>query len=179
MMHMTRRNIHGICLAVLISCTLLLTGCSQEPGSRAEVGKPAPTFTLNDTEGRTWSLEELKGQVVFVNFWATWCPSCLKEMPGMQKLYTTLPPDKFKMLAILYNDTPAMAVNFVKRAGFTFPILVDTKGFAPLAYGLTGVPETYIVDKQGILREKFIGEVDWTSKKNVQMLMKYINAPNP
>ncbi len=166
----------SLSLAAAFTLCLFLSGCGSEPsGPRAVVGQPAPTFVLNDTDGKTWNLEELKGQVVFINFWATWCPSCLKEMPGMEKLYRSLPRDKFKMLAILYNDTAAMAVNFVQRAGFTFPILVDTKGFSSLAYGLTGVPETYIVDKQGILREKFIGAVDWEDPKYEAMLLSYIN----
>jgi peroxiredoxin len=159
-------------------CVLLLmsSGCSQDMGGpKAEVGQPAPGFTLSDTQGNTWSLDELRGQVVFVNFWATWCPPCIQEMPSMQKLYTSLPPDKFKMLAIMYNDTSAMATNLAAKLKLTFPLLTDLKGFTALSYGLTGVPETYIIDKQGILREKFIGPVKWDSPGSRQLLMKYID----
>lgn len=155
---------------------LLLLGCSSQPDvPAAQIGKPAPDFTLTDTSGTTWSLEELRGQVVFVNFWATWCPSCVQEMPSMEKLYKSLPGDKFKMLAIMYNDTPAMATNLAARAKLTFPLLSDLKGFTALAYGITGVPETFIVDKQGILREKFIGPANWDAPGARQLMLKYIN----
>lgn len=164
-------------LLAIICLTLLLGACEQkiERPKGAEVGNPAPDFTLVDTKGKTWNLAELKGQVVFVNFWATWCPPCREEMPSMQKMYTSLPADKFKMLSILNNDRPDFAESLAATIGFTFPILVDPGSKVGRAYGLTGVPETYIVDKQGVLREKFLGPMQWDSPKSRQMLMKYIN----
>ena len=142
---------------------------------KAEVGKLAPDFTLVDRKGKTWTLSELKGQVVFVNFWATWCPPCREEMPSMQKLYTMLPKDKFKMLAILSNDDPARADAFAAQLGITVPILHDRDQKVGPKYGLTGLPETFIVDKQGVLREKFIGPAQWDSPGFVQMMKGYIN----
>ncbi|MEN8257474.1 MAG: TlpA disulfide reductase family protein [Thermodesulfobacteriota bacterium] len=141
----------------------------------AEVGKPAPDFTLMDREGKTWTLSELKGQVVFVNFWATWCPPCVKEMPSMQRLYEALPADKFKMLAILNSDKPINADFFAAKHKITMPILNDQENKIGPQYGLTGVPETFIVDKEGVVREKFIGPAEWDSPGVVQMLMGYIN----
>ena len=160
---------------ILVFCLPLLTvACGQGP-KVATVGKPAPDFTLVDLNGNTWTLSELKGQVVFVNFWATWCPPCREEMPSMQRLYTMLPKDKFKMLAILNKDDPALAKNFAAKFGITMPILNDPDNKIGPKYGLTGVPETYIVDKQGVLREKFIGPARWDAPGFQQMLMKYIN----
>lgn len=164
------------CTIILLFLSLLFFGCSNEPTvPEAQIDQPAPDFTLSDTKGHTWSLAKLRGQVVFVNFWATWCPSCVQEMPSMQKLYSSMPPDKFKMLAIMYNDTPARATNLAAKAKLTFPLLSDLKGFTALAYGITGVPETFIVDKQGILREKFIGAANWDTPGARQLMMKYIN----
>ncbi|MBU0728493.1 MAG: TlpA family protein disulfide reductase [Proteobacteria bacterium] len=168
------KKIFPILLIVLL---LLLVSCGQnakQPGV-AEIGKPAPDFTLFDLDGKTWKLSDLKGQVVFVNFWATWCPPCREEMPSMQTLYTSMPADRFKMLAILYNDDPGLADVFTKRVGTTFPILTDPKNEAGKAYGLTGVPETFIIDKQGVLREKFIGPAQWASPQIHQMLTNLIN----
>lgn len=158
------------CLAVL------LFACEQkiERPKVVEVGNPAPDFTLVDTKGKTWNLAELKGQVVFVNFWATWCPPCREEMPSMQRMHTSLPADKFKLLSILNNDRPDFAESLARTIGVTFPILVDPGSKTGRAYGLTGVPETYIVDKQGILREKFLGPLQWDSPNAMQMLMHYI-----
>jgi len=152
---------------------LFISGCGESPV--ATVGKPAPNFDTVDLEGKVWSLSKLKGQVVFVNFWATWCAPCREEMPSMQRLYTKLPKDKFKMLALFNNDNPKAVKNFVTKLGITMPILSDEHNFAGPKYGLTGVPETFIIDKQGVVREKFIGPAEWDSPQYVTMLMKYIN----
>jgi DsbE subfamily thiol:disulfide oxidoreductase len=161
--------------AITIVCLALLAGaCGQQP-KVAAVGQPAPDFTLVDRKGRTWHLAELKGQVVFVNFWASWCPPCRQEMPSMQALYASMPSDKFKMLAILYKDKPEAADTLTAQLGCTFPVLVDPGNKTGQAYGLTGVPETYIVDKEGVLREKYIGPVQWNSLGARQMIMKYIS----
>jgi peroxiredoxin len=161
---------------LILMCFLVLfsTACGQGP-EMAAIGEPAPDFTLVDLKGKSWTLSELKGQVVFVNFWATWCPPCREEMPSMQKLYTMLPTDTFKMLAILNGDDPALAKSLVEKLKVTMPILNDQANQVGPKYGLTGVPETFIVDKQGILREKFIGPAQWDSPGYVQMLTKYIN----
>ena len=133
---------------------LFITACGQAP-KVAKVGEPAPDFTLVDLQGKTWTLSQLKGQVVFVNFWATWCPPCRDEMPSMQKLFTRQPEDKFKMLAILSKDDPVLADAFAEKVNITMPILVDQNNAVGRKYGLTGLPETYIVDKQGVVREKY------------------------
>ncbi len=162
-------------LLILVFCLpLFIAACGQGP-KVARVGEPAPDFSLVDRNGIPWTLSELKGQVVFINFWATWCSPCRKEMPSMQTLYTMLPKDKFKMLAILNRDDPALADIFAKKLGITMPILNDRDNKVGSKYGLTGLPETFIVDKQGVLREKFIGPAQWDSPGVAQMLMKYIN----
>ena len=165
-------------LIILLVCSpLLIVACGQEPkvAKVATIGQPAPDFTLKDSNGKTWTLSALKGQVVFVNFWATWCPPCREEMPSMQQLHDTQPKDKFKMLAILSKDDPALADAFVRKLRITIPILNDHNNVTGQNYGLTGLPETYIIDKQGVLREKFIGPAQWDSPKIRHMLSKYIN----
>jgi peroxiredoxin len=157
----------------MICLAFLLVACPKQP-EVAEIGKPAPGFTLVDTKGKTWNLAELKGQVVFLNFWATWCPPCRQELPSMQTVHASMPEDKFTMLAVLSNDEPAIADSLAAKIGITFPILVDPENKAAQAYGLTGVPETYIIDKQGVLREKFLGGVQWDSPAAIEMLRKYI-----
>ncbi len=160
---------------LILACCLALfvTACGESPV--ASVGKPAPDFDTIDMEGKIWSLSKLKGQVVFVNFWATWCAPCREEMPSMERLYAKLPKDKFKMIALFNNDQPALVKGFVAKLGLTMPILDDQKNIIGIKYGLTGLPETFIIDKQGVIREKFIGPAEWDSPENVQMLTKYIN----
>ena len=160
---------------VLLCLAFLLTACSQpQPPQVATVGSPAPDFTLTDTKGKTWQLAELRGKVVFVNFWATWCPPCREELPAMQKVHGFMPEDRFVMLTILSNDEPAFAEALAAKIGATFPILTDPQNTAAQAYGITGVPETFIIDKQGILREKFIGALQWDSPQAMEMLMRYV-----
>ncbi len=157
----------------MLCLAFLLVACPQRP-EVAQIGNPAPEFTLVDTKGKTWDLAELKGKVVFLNFWATWCPPCRQEMPSMQAIHTAMPADSFIMLAVLSNDDPALADAMAAKIGATFPILVDPENKTAQAYGLTGVPETCIIDKQGVLREKFLGAVQWDSAESLQMLGKYL-----
>jgi peroxiredoxin len=159
---------------LMLGLPLFISACGEAP-KVAAVGMTAPDFTLVDRTGKTWTLSELRGQVVFVNFWATWCPPCREEMPSMQRLYSSLPKDKFKMLAILSNDKPELADSFAAKLGITLPILHDLASVVGPKYGLTGLPETFIVDKQGVLREKFIGPAEWDSPQFMQLMMKYIN----
>ncbi len=154
----------------------LLVGCEKkaEAPKVRTIGMPAPDFVLKDNKGQTWRLADLKGKVVFVNFWATWCPPCRAEMPSMQKLNQSLPADRFQMLTILSNDKPEMGEKFVKLIDFTAPVLLDPENKAYKAYGLTGVPETYIVDKHGILREAIIGPMHWDSPEANRLLAPYL-----
>lgn len=165
-----------IILSICLVPTFFLVSCGKEKSilTLAEIGKPAPDFALTDTTGKTWTLSELNGQAIFINFWATWCPPCREELPSMQNLYRELDSKGFQMLTILMNDDPNRAVIMAKGANLTFPILVDHNGAASAAYGITGVPETYIVDATGILREKIIGPRQWDSAESKEMIRKYI-----
>lgn len=155
----------GFLITLLLAVGLVAGGC-QRPGAPgapavAEVGKPAPGFTLKDTTGKSWSLGGLKGNLVFVNFWATWCSSCIAEMPSMEALHRELAGRPFQMLTILYSDDPGAAAAFAGQNRYTFPILIDPDGEVARAYGITAVPETFIVDHEGVLKEKFIGPYAW------------------
>ena len=161
-------------LMIALCLPLFAAACGEVP-IKAAVGLTAPDFSLADKQGKIWTLSELKGKVVFVNFWATWCPPCREEMPSMERLYSRMPKDKFEMLAILENDKPERAEAFAAELGITLPILYDEAKTAWPQYGLTGLPETFIVDKYGVVREKFIGPAQWDSPQMVQKLMKYIN----
>ncbi len=163
-----------ITFLILVGClALFITSCGEKPV--ATVGNPAPDFDTVGLKGDVWSLSKLKGKVVFVNFWATWCPPCREEMPSMQRLYTKLPKDKFEMIALFNNDKKPAVRDFVSQLGLTFPILSDEFNFAGTKDRLTGLPETVIIDKKGVIREKFIGSAEWDSPENINMLMKYIN----
>lgn len=167
-------------IILLLVLVMTVIGCSKPEEKTkaplvAQKGLLAPDFELQDTSGKVWKLSALRGQVVFINFWATWCPPCREEMPSMQELHKVMPQDRFKMLTILSNDEPALAKNFLAKVGADFPVLLDLLSKTAKAYGLTGVPETFIVDKEGVLRQKYLGPRDWSSVEAQKMIMSYIN----
>lgn len=160
----------------LIACLLLLAavvafGCSKKGDGPAVEGKPAPDFTLNDLSGKPVQLSSLKGKVVLVNFWATWCPPCREEVPSMVRLNQLMQGKNFQMLAISIDEGGKEAVqDFFKQGGVTLPALLDTDGKVARLYGTTGVPETFVVDAKGVIRQKVIGAVDWSAPEAVQFL---------
>lgn len=163
-------------LTIFLMPAFFLVSCAKESSllPQAEIDKPAPDFTLTDTNGQTWVLSQLRGQVVMVNFWATWCQPCRQEIASLQALHRELTGKGFQMLSILVNDDPNQAVLLANAAGLTFPVLIDHESTAITTYGITGVPETFIVDASGILREKVIGPWEWDSPKAHEMIKKYI-----
>lgn len=161
-------------LIVIFCLSIFISSCQQGP-SILNVGDVAPDFSLIDRRGKTWTLSELHGQVVLINFWATWCPPCLKELPSMQNLHAKIAKDKFKMLAVLNKDKPTRADFIANQKSLTFTILDDEQNVVGAKYLLTGLPETFIVDKQGIIREKVIGPAQWDAPGTVQMIKNLIS----
>jgi len=136
------------------------------------VGKIAPDFDLPDLADKGVRLSDFRGKVVFLNFWATWCKPCREEMPSMEVLYKNFERDGLVVLAVSIDrvTTKKDIPPFVKSLNLTFPILIDSWGQTDKRYKLMGVPETYIIDQQGVLREKVIGPRDWTILDNLKTI---------
>lgn len=146
------------------------------------VGKEAPDFALPDMEDKTVHLSDYRGKVVFLNFWATWCKPCREEMPSMEVLYKNFNHEEFAVLAVSIDrvTTKKDIPPFINSMHLTFPVLVDSWGQTDKRYKLMGVPETYIIDQQGILREKVIGPRDWTVLDNLQTIVGLLKtSPKP
>lgn len=148
------------------------------------VGKEAPDFSLPNLEEKTVRLSDYRGKVVFLNFWATWCKPCREEMPSMDVLYKNFEREGLVVLAVSIDrvTTKKDIPPFITSMNLTFPVLVDSWGQTDKRYKLMGVPETYIIDQQGILREKIIGPRDWTVLDNLQTitgLLKNSSTPAP
>ncbi|MDX9714171.1 MAG: TlpA disulfide reductase family protein [Dissulfurispiraceae bacterium] len=148
-----------------LAIILLTTSKEKSSDSKAAAGLKAPELNLTDLDGKTWKLSDLRGKVVFINFWATWCSSCKPEKEMVQELVTAEKdnPD-FVFLTVLYNDSPDRARDFMKQHNYTFPVLVDNASVSG-SYGITGVPETFIIDPSGILRDKIIGPYRWNTSE--------------
>jgi len=138
----------------------------QQQQASGRAGFPAPDFSLKDLNGRVYRLSDFRGKIVFLNVWATWCPPCRMEMPSMERLYRRFKDREFVMLAISEDEDGAGAVRpFVEQLGLTFPILLDQGGVVPPRYGVTGYPETFVIDRDGQVIQHTIGPEDWQSDR--------------
>ncbi|MFM8551987.1 MAG: redoxin domain-containing protein [Nitrospiraceae bacterium] len=142
------------------------------------VGKVAPDFELPGLDDKLVRLSDYRGKVVFLNFWATWCKPCREEMPSMEILHKNFEKDGLVILAVSIDrvTTKKDIPPFVKGMNLTFPVLVDSWGQTDKRYKLMGVPETYIIDRDGMLREKVIGPKDWTVLDNLKVLTELLKA---
>jgi thiol-disulfide isomerase/thioredoxin len=148
----------------------------QHPQTKTKIGFPIPDIELTDFQNNKLNLSDLRGSVIFVNFWATWCPPCIDELPSIERLSRNLAGNsEFKMVTILYNDDINRVKSYMKDMNYTFPVYIDYDGYAAEKFGITGVPETFIIDKRGILRNKVIGPSEWDSPYVIEILTKLIN----
>lgn len=141
-------------------------GCDR--GSHpSQIGKPAPDFTVRDTS-TTVRLSSLRGKVVVLNFWATWCPPCLEELPTLIALQRRVP--EVVVLAVSTDEDEVAYRQFLAEHQMNLLSVRDGKQESNALYGTFRYPETYVIDRQGVLRRKFIGPQDWTSPEIVSYL---------
>jgi len=123
----------------------------------------APEFSLPTLEGRTVTLSALRGQVVFLNFWATWCPPCREEMPSIEQLHRELRGQGLVVLAVDVDEAPERVARFVKDFRLGFPVLLDAGSHVFSSYGAPGLPTTILIDRQGRVIGGALGPRDWAS----------------
>ena len=142
------------------------------------VGKPAPDFSLSDLNDKPYRLSDFRGKVVFLNFWATWCKPCREEMPSMEVLYKNFGKDGLVILAVSIDrvTTTKDIPPFIKGMNLTFPVLIDSWGQTDKPYKRMGVPETFIIDQQGVIREIVIGPRDWTRLDSLPVITQLLNV---
>ena len=148
-------------LALLAGVGVGCTGGSSPP--KVEVGSPAPDFVLRGLDGTEYRLSDLRGKVVFVNLWATWCPPCRQELPTMVRFYQEYKGRGVEILAVSEDRDEGAVRRAILRYGIPFPVLMDENKKVYNLYRATGVPETHIIDRKGILRRTVIGPFDWTA----------------
>lgn len=148
---------------------------------------PAPDFLLPDMHGQAVRLSQLRGNVVFLNVWATWCGPCRQEMPTMQTLADRLRGEDFVLLAASQDVDGATTVRpYLEEGGYDFPVLLDVRGEVGKQYGVTGYPETFIIDRQGRVVYHHVGYGDWAQPQVEAALRRLIahgvwdaDAPTP
>ena len=128
-------------------------------GEGIPIGKPAPDFELKTIDGKSYRLSELKGKPVMINFFATWCPSCRAEMPAMVEAYNELKGAGFEILAVNLNESDIAIRTFTEKFQINFPIVVDKDDRISRMYEIVPLPTSYFVDKNGVVQEKWTGEI--------------------
>jgi peroxiredoxin len=121
----------------------------------------AQDFTARTLDGRTVRLSQLKEQVVFLNFWATWCVPCKKEMPAMERVHRAFQGQPFRMLAVNLQERPDAIRTFVDKLGLTFDIVLDPDGAITNPYNVYGLPLTYLINKRGLVVARALGLRPW------------------
>lgn len=152
--------------AFVAACALAATsmvGCKS--GAGPGVGDLAPDFVLPRLDGKVQKLSNFRGQVVLVNLWATWCPPCIEEMPLLDQLAETYGPRGVVLLGVAGDEDRAAVARFVEEKAPAFDVLLDPGGEVGTQYGITGYPETFLVDREGRLQHKFIGPLQAVAGK--------------
>jgi thiol-disulfide isomerase/thioredoxin len=155
--------------SIALVCLVFLAACNS--GSHPpRIGSDAPQFTITDSQ-RTVSLNQFQGKPVVLNFWATWCPPCIQEMPSLVQLQKQL-GDKVTILAVSEDDDDNAYKQFVRDHNVDLLTVRDTRQNTNGLYGTTGFPETFVIDRNGKIARKFIGPQEWTSPEIVDYLKK-------
>jgi peroxiredoxin len=132
--------------------------------------RAAEDFTLAALDGGTFRLADQRGRVVLVNFWATWCPPCLEEMPAMERLWRKHKDAGFVLVAVSVDTDPKKVAPFVKEHTLTFPVALDTKMAVAERYGVRALPSSFIVDKAGHVAGIALGPRHWDSQASHRLV---------
>jgi len=136
----------------------------------------APDFTLQDLTGKSVHLTELQGKIVFLNFWATWCPPCRAEMPSIENLYNRYKEKDVHVLAVNLQEEAPVVRTFLEKNPFTFPIVLDSSGSTAQLYGIRGIPTTFILDRKGNVLGTLVGSREWDTPEVYRLFDTLLNS---
>jgi len=166
-----------ICCSFVLSLLVLVgPALASEPMKqtlpRVEKIFPAPDFSLTGENGKTYRLADFRGQVVVINFWATWCPPCRFEMPSMERMWNKIKGKGVTVLAVDVGENADIIFEFLGQYPVTFPIPMDLDGKVVESYPVTGLPTTYIVSPQGMVTHRAVGSREWDDPKLYEQLLQ-------
>lgn len=163
-------------LAVVAAAAFALVSLPDTPPPLGR-GSSAPDFVLPTLDGGSEvSLDALRGRVVLLNFWATWCKPCEDEMPAMGRLYEALRGEDFELLAVSVDDGEEEVAEFHERLSLSFPVLLDPEKRVAREYQTFRFPETFLIGPDGVVVERYIGPKDWDAPAYVERLRKLLEA---
>lgn len=138
----------------------------------------APGMSLPDLQGGEFHLEDLRGRVVVINFWATWCGPCRSEMPALERAWQRLRLHDVELLAVATQDDPQMLRRFLQRNPVTFPVLLDESGKAAREWPFSGIPATFVIDGRGRMVYRALGARDWDSEPILRRILELRESPD-
>ncbi|KJR41325.1 peroxiredoxin [Candidatus Magnetoovum chiemensis] len=163
---------------ILLSFTIVILMSSKDKSpivERAIEGLPVAEFTLTDVNANPITLSNLKGKALLIKFWASWCDTCKEEMPKFQKFYDNNKTNPaINIITIIYQDKQEKALKFMNDNKYNFPIYIDEDGTSASIFGVTGVPETYLIDKNGVLFRRIIGPFKIESEKALKLIAELL-----
>ena len=158
-------------LAVLLISTASAAGTLQP----FEDDSPTPDFSLSDLKGTPRTLADYRGKVVVLNFWASWCPPCIKEMPGLQRLQEKLTGQPFVILPVNVGEKKYRVWKFVKLINFTLPVPLDTNSKTFADWDASVLPTSFLLDSKGRIRYRVVADLEWDSEEVIALIEALIN----
>jgi peroxiredoxin len=178
-----RQVLVGLVVVVASITGLAWAGAFDTTTSRVSPGAPAPDFRAVTLDARpvARSIADYRGQVVLLNLWATWCGPCEWEMPAIEALHRDFGPAGLKVVAVAVDDPgfEQRVRDFVTRKGLTFEILSEGSGKIEQDYEARGIPATYLIGRDGLIRKRVAGATDWNSAANRALVAQLLQSPKP
>ena len=168
------RRIRRVLRTAAVAAALVALPMVGSAELRPWSGKATPPLARLDLEGKSVDLKAMRGRVVLVNFWATWCEPCRDEMPSLARLQEKLKGQPFEVLAVNFGESGPKVSDFVRKQGWTVPILLDPDKQAAGAWGAKGLPMTFLVDANGKVRYSVFGERDWSEGESLRAVEKLL-----
>ncbi|MEO5693077.1 MAG: TlpA disulfide reductase family protein [Usitatibacter sp.] len=163
-------NPHTAILRIVAMAVALAANAGTATELKTLPGKPAPALEREDLNGARVDVARLRGQVVLVNFWATWCEPCIAEMPSIERLRVKLEGRPFTVLTVNYGEGAEKVAAFMKKNRLSLPVLLDPAKESARAWGAGGLPMTFLVDGRGNLRFSAFGESDWSQGEPLRIV---------
>ncbi|GBE38749.1 thiol-disulfide oxidoreductase ResA [bacterium BMS3Bbin08] len=171
----SRVILHAVILLSIVFLPLAADAGQYSPWAIEKlVGSQAPEFTANDLSGKRVALKKFKGKPILLNFWATWCPYCREERPKLIKLYKEYRSQGLVIVAVSTDRSAQKVKDYLKKVPMDFEMLHDNTKEAAAAYGVYSLPTSFLIDREGIIKYKFMGLRDWTSSGSKTLIDKLL-----